>query len=544
MPTFRSDGVAAALVSALAALVIAPYLLVWAGAPLEPGLVAAVAVAAAVLAFRSTGPDEGSDPAPLRTWAVVTGGAGAWLVWLAWPLLLPPGGGSDLTHHLMLVDVLDRTRRLVDGDAMGGAMGEMAHYTPGLHLAMVTLGSLAGVAAWRAAHPLLIVTVALKAGFLFLIAHRLLTGVRARLPLALASVAFVLFVPRVYSLGGFLQSGYLAQVAAEVFVVAGWWALAEWRASRKWRWTALVGASGAATFLVWPIWIGPLLIATTAVVLSRADVALAPRVSALAAAVAPTAVVAALHLSQHAAWLRMAGTSGAVPAFNADAAWWTLVALALSGVRTSWRASSARVTVWFAAALALQAAVLVVVARARGAETPYMAVKMTYLAAYPLAILAATGLARVIAWLPAAAGTTAAWGSSAAAWVVAARLASAFVSPAPLVSPDLFAAGAWARTNLPPACVDYVVADGDTAYWLYLAVMGQSRNSARAAALDHYSLNAAVGRWIDGSSLPYAVADRTRLPAEVRDATQALYSAGRAVVIARPGLAGQPVCPP
>ena len=40
-------------------------------------------------------------------------------------------------------------------------------------------------------------------------------------------------------------------------------------------------------------------------------------------------------------------------------------------------------TLWFLAALALQAAALLAVARARGAETPYMAVKMTYLAAYP-----------------------------------------------------------------------------------------------------------------------------------------------------------------
>ena len=77
----------------------------------------------------------------------------------------------------------------------------------------------------------MIATVALKAGFVFLLAHRVLAGTRARLPLALAAVLLVLFVPRVYSLGGFLQSGYLAQVAAEVFVVAGWWALGEWHAS-------------------------------------------------------------------------------------------------------------------------------------------------------------------------------------------------------------------------------------------------------------------------------------------------------------------------
>ena len=543
---WASSVAAGAAAGMLAALVTVPYVLGWLGLPLMPGVVAAVAGGAGVLAGAAmcAPSPRRDDTAPFAAWAAVVIGVAVWLVGESWPLLLPPGGGSDLSHHLLLVDVLDRTRHLVDGNLMGGALGEMAHYTPGLHLAIVTLGSLSGVDAWRATHPLMVATVALKAGFLFLIAHPALAGIRARLPLALASVLLVLFVPRVYSLGGFLQSGYLAQVAAEVFVVAGWWAVMEWQASPATGRLALAGACTAAAFLVWPMWIGPLVLATAAALLLGAGPAMPARLRAAAVALAPITIVAAMHLSRHAAWLRIAGTSGAVPAFLPDPAWWALVSGAILGLAASWRAPALRVTVWFLAALALQAAVLVAVARRRGAETPYMAVKMTYLAAYPLAVLAAIGLGQLLRLVPVRIGRVAGWAAVAGVGVVAARLASAFVVPAPIVSADLFAAGAWARGNLDPACVDYLVASGDTAYWLHLAVMGQPRASARTAELDRYTLNAAAGRWIDGSSRPYAVADLAVLPAEVRETVEDVRRVGGAVVIRRAPRPGYPDCTP
>lgn len=541
------DRLAAASIAALAALVIAPYLLGWSGAALRPWLTGVLALALAADVFRrvgtdADGPAEADGAWSCAMWLAVVAGVATWLVWASWPLLLPPGGGSDLTHHLVLVDVLARTRHLVDGDAMVGALGEMAHYTPGLHLAIVTVGELVGVAPWRAAHPVMIATVALKAGFVFLIALRLLTGVRARVPLALSAVAFVLFMPRVYSVGGFLQSGYLAQVAAEVFVVAGWWALGAWHERPRRIWLALLGACGAATFLVWPIWIGPLLLATAIVVATRAGLSVGERARALLYAVAPVVLVAVLHLSRHAAYLRMAGTSGAVPAFVPDGAWWVLVVLATAGFVSWAREPRARVTVAFAGALALQAAALVALARSRGAETPYMAVKMTYLAAYPLAVLAAAGFGRTAATLSARVASMAGWARAGIVGLVAVRLAAGFALPPAIVSPDLAAAGEWARAHVQPDCVDYVVPNGDTAYWLHLAVMGNPRDAARISELDHYALNAAVGRWIDGSSRPYAIAGRALLPAEVRGETEAVFSAGDAVVIARRGAAADATC--
>jgi hypothetical protein len=337
MSRIGTSAVAAAVAWTFAVAVIAPYVLGWLGLPWLPALVAAMAGAAGVLAAvrgREFGPGDGV--APLGAWAVVVIGIGLWLAASSWPQVLPPGGGSDLTHHLALVDVLERTGHLVDGEVMGGTLGEMAHYAPGLHLLIVTLGSLLHVAVWRVAHPLIIATVALKAGFV---------------------------------------------VAAELFVVAGWWALMEWRVAPSPARAALVGACGAATFLVWPIWIGPLMLASGIVVLWPAGQPFETRARSLALATGPVAVVAALHLSRHAAWLRMAGTSGAVPAFLPDAAWWVLVALAVVGVGSSWRAwwgssrpapdhaSGDRVTLWFFAAVALQAGMLVVVARWRGARS-------------------------------------------------------------------------------------------------------------------------------------------------------------------------------
>ena len=537
-----SSAVAAAFAGALAATVTVPYVLGWLGLPLMPAVVGILACAAGAWSATVVSSMPAGDAAPLWAWSAVVGIAGAWLASLSWPLLLPPGGGSDLTHHLLLVDVIERTRHLVDGDVMGGALSEMAHYTPGLHLAIVVLGSLAHVDPWRAAHPLVIATVALKAGFVFLIAHRALAGARTRLPLAFASVLLVLFVPRAYSLGGFLQSGYLAQVAAELFVLAGWWALMAWQASPNTGRMALVGVYGAATFLVWPIWIGPLLLAAAATVLLHDGLTTSARIRAAPAALAPAALVAAMHLSRHAAWLELAGTSGAVPAFVPDLAWWGLAAAAIAGLAASWRALDARVTLWLAAAIAVQAAALVVLARGRGAGTAYMAVKMTYLGAYPLAVLAALGVARAVAMLPSRVEFAAGVACAAAVAVVASRLAAGFAVAPPVASPDLYSAGVWARANLAPACVDYVVKDGDTAYWLHLAVMGQPRASQRTAELDRYSGNAAVGRWIDGTNLLYAVADATMLPAEVRAVTREVHRDGTAVVIARAPRDGDPIC--
>jgi len=216
-----------------------------------------------------------------------------------------------------------------------------------------------------------------------------------------------------------------------------------------------------------------------------------------------------------------------------------LVALALIGVASAVPRPHARVTLWFTLGLGLQAVALWVLAAARGAETPYMAMKMIYLAVYPAAALATVGIAAALETihLPV---RPASW--IAAALVMATGLRAAVVSPAPppLVSIELDAAGRWARAHLQPACVDYIVDTAEQAYWLHLAVMGQPRSSPRTADIDGYTTNRAIGRWLEGDALPYAIARRELLPGEVLREVETVVSFGDAVVIQRRGVA----CPP
>jgi hypothetical protein len=530
-------GIPAGLATALAGAALAAYLLAWMGLALQPWLVGAAGAGAGVVALRA-GAAAGRSPeaATLAAWLLVVGMVFAALIWSAAPGMLPPGGASDLTHHLMLVDVIERTGHPPDGATSEAALGEMAHYTPGVHLLIAVAGGLAGVDAYRTAFPLLALTIALKAGFIFLIAYDVLAGSLARRPLALAAVGLVLFAPRAYSLDGFLQAGFYAQVASELFVIAGWWGAARWSIARAPGWMAFVGLMGAAVFVVWPIWIGPLLVAVALSVGGARECSWMARARLLALATIPPAGVAVLHVARHAAWLRIAGTSGAVPAFVPGVLGWILLGLAATGATRALRLPQARVALCFALGIMLQALALWGLAVAGGAATPYMAMKMIYLAIYPAAVLASLGLAVVVSGLQVAT-RPAAWATAAVVMATGLRAAAAAPPPPPLVSVDLDTAARWARAHLPPACVDYLVDNAEQAYWLHLAVMGQPRSTARTADIDGYTSNRAIGRWLEGSALPYAVASSALLPGELLRDADMVGSFGSAVVIHRRGVA-------
>ena len=70
---------------------------------------------------------------------------------------------------------------------------------------------------------------------------------------------------------------------------------------------------------------------------------------------------------------------------------------------------------------------------------------------------------------------------------------------------------------MPPACIDYLVIDGYTAYWLHLAVFGHPRASGRALNDDTFEPKKALDRWILPNGLPFAVADDfDALPRDIR----------------------------
>jgi hypothetical protein len=482
-------------------------------------------------------PFDGSR-ATLAAWLAVVLGVAIWLLTFAAPGWLPPGNLGDLTHHLLLVDVLDRTRHLVPNTPeAGAALGEMAAYTPGFHLLAVLIGAWTGAGSLPVVYPLIVLMVALKFGLVMLVARiATATGaatstLRQNLLPALA-VGFLLFAPTPFTLSGFVRDGFLAQVAAEMFAVAGWWAVAAWSERPRPALLALAGIYAAATFLTWPIWIGPLILVGAAIVLTAQAVTMSDRLRGLGLMLAPITVVGSMHVSRHWRSLGIAGTNGWVPAFQPMLATWIMMTLAALALVFTWRSVRVRSTTWFLAAIALQAAALYGTARMNGADTPYMAIKMIYLAVYPVAVLATVAVGGMLDAWPRRANLIAATAAAAVA-VIASRNVGPMPAPPVMVSMDLVQAGRWARDSLPVPCVDYIVRDAETAYWLHLAVMGQPRSSPRTDSIDGYRSNRVIGYWIEGGSLPYAIAEARLIPREVRETTTIIHRVGEAAIIER-----------
>ena len=138
-----------------------------------------------------------------------------------------------------------------------------------------------------------------------------------------------------------------------------------------------------------------------------------------------------------------------------------------------------------------------------------------------------------------------------AAWVLVAALAAsvapvarasaATLDAAPAVSQPLFLAGAWAREHVPPSCVEYLVGDGYSSYWLHLAVLGNQWMSPRTGDAATFNERDAIIRWLTPGGLPYAVADLATLPADVRRDLDIVASFGSAAVAKRRGPSSCPV---
>jgi hypothetical protein len=107
----------------------------------------------------------------------------------------------------------------------------------------------------------------------------------------------------------------------------------------------------------------------------------------------------------------------------------------------------------------------------------------------------------------------------------------------PAVTLPLYEAGQWARANVPPACVEYLVGDDETAYWLHLAVLGNPRMSPRTGDFATYEPKDAIVRWLTPGGLPYAIADLPALPRAVRDELDIVQQFGTAAVVKRRGAA-------
>jgi hypothetical protein len=340
------------------------------------------------------------------------------------------------------------------------------------------------------------------------------------------------------TLDSFSRDSYLAQVASELFAVAMWWAILVWVA-RPSRWSAAAfGIVGAAAFLTWPPWIGPLVLAMGMTVATASSLRLQTRAAHAGVAVAPILAVAVIHSVGQLDAATIVGGSGAVSIGRPLGVEWLVLGLAVMGLPIAAREYSSRTLVWISLALAMQAAALWLLARNQNATTPYMAIKMAYLAVYPAVAAAALAVNRisrhaVIAWVFAAATLT-----------FAVDDLREKRRQEPIVSADLYAAGVWAREHFAPEQIDYLVANEYTAYWLHLAVLRNPRMSERTGNDDLYRTEAAFARWIEGAGgANYAVARPSVLPGEIRERTRVLYQAGDAAVIERinstPAAAGE-----
>jgi len=524
MTITRAEHVALSCVAILVAGVTVPYVADAVGLGVVPPLSAAIALVVGVGVAAALRHDvrRGDVVAVVVIVAAVT----AYLLGLAWPTLLPPGGGPDLTHHLVLIDYIERHGSLVHEADAGGLLGEMADYTPGVHLLAVLSGALTRSSGFDSVYAVIALSVALKAGVFFLVVARLLARHPQRTALAVAGTGMLLHAAT-YSVHSFTRDSFFAQVVSELFAVVMWWALVAWWQQPARSAMVVFAAAGTAAFLTWPVWIGPPVLACAIAVASRRDVAWSSRAYDLIVALAPIAAVAVFHALGRTAALGIVGTSGAVAQTSPLLYGWWLPALAATGLIVAVADRRYRVLPIFTAALALQTVGLLLVAQRRGADTPYMAIKMTYLAVYPLiaAILIGVSLVvrmRMVAW--------------AVALIVTAtgmQAVSTSARPVPVVSRDLWNAGKWARQHLRAECVDYLVANADTAYWLHLAVLGNRRASERTTDNDTFATQRAFERWLTDHGPPYAIANLSVVPAELLQNTRVVHREASAAVLHR-----------
>ena len=295
------------------------------------------------------------------------------LLWLAWPALLPLGSGSDLTHHLILVDYIERHGQLPHDASAVEYLGEMADYTPGLHLLAVIGGTIARTDGFHGLYPVVAIAVALKYVIFFLILLRLLTDSPIRLPLSGAGTIAVL-TASTYTLGSFVEDSFLAQAVSELFAVAAWWALVWWSARPGRTAMGFFAVAGIAIFLTWPIWIGPTAVALALLVVSRRDLSLPAKATHAILAIFPIAIVALVHTIGRTSQVSIVATSGAVVPPSIAVLGWPLPLLSLCGAIVAAMQRRQQAALAFAVAIALQAAGLWLVASGR---TPYMAIKMT-----------------------------------------------------------------------------------------------------------------------------------------------------------------------
>jgi hypothetical protein len=238
----------------------------------------------------------------------------------------------------------------------------------------------------------------------------------------------------------------------------------------------------------------------------------------------------------------MMGTGGFAIWPTPEVLGWWFIGLAAAGLVHAISDRRARSVALLLAAIALQAAGLYGTARSSGAAAPYLSLKMFYLAVYPLTVgmtLMLAALWRIVTGrfrVPARWAVPGAWVAAGLIALAVARPLARAPRPKPIVTQHVLDAATWARSQAPAGCIDYLVGDGYTAYWLHLAVFGQPRASGRAMNDDTFNARQGLERWILPEGLPLAVTDDFQaLPRDIRTNVDVLARFGAAAVVKRRG---------
>jgi hypothetical protein len=537
MPLIGVEAGAASAVAMIASAIIAAYLADTLGFTIAPLPILALSLAVAATLFvrlpRRAVPDRPALPA----FAAIVITTFGWLMWRARPDFLPTGTGSDLAHHLALLAYIERHGRLVHDATLGAYLGEMIDYTPGAHLLAVLAAAWFHTDALHAIHPVVALTAALKSGLVFLIARRLMPDGMPRVPFAMAA-ALLLWLPYTLFAGSFMEQSFLSQAVSELFAVAMWGALVAWEERPAAGAVAVFALFGTAAFLTWPIWIGPLALMLGCLTLWHRELSWTRRVQHVAIALMPIAIVTAVYGATRQVYgFHMVNAVGFAIWPTPRVLGWPFVVLTSGGLAWAAIDRRTRIAALLFAAILLQAAALIVTGRSSGAVAPYLSLKMAYLAIYPLSVAAAVMIAHV--WRAALSPVVAvryAWLPMVIVALGAGRVLATTPRVVPVVTQPVFLAGSWALAHVPPACVDYLVADGYTGYWLHLAVLGNPRAAGRTLVDDTFEPRQAMVRWIVPGGLPYAIADDfDALPRDIRTNVDVLARFGPAAVVKRRG---------
>lgn len=536
----KAEALAAGILAASAAVLIAGCVLDVIRLPLAPWLLALAAAIGGATIFRAV---LRSSPGHQNTHSLIEGviflsiatGVCGYLLWLASPSLLPIADGPDIVHHLSLVHTIQRTHRLAHDPAMEAYLGEMVHYTPGSHVLAAMIAAWLRLDALRVIYAVMAACVALKSALLFLVTLRILPESKSPLP-AIAAPLLVM-VPADYFFGSLLKYGFYAQVVSETFAVGMLLATVLWVQNGARIWLTVFAVCGSATFLAWPVWVPPAMLALLFTILLRRP-AIVDGLRDVVVAIGPIVLVAVLHFARNRGGASILGAAGAVTMPSLQVFGPGFVVLAFAGALLAVWNVRGRVVVIFAAGVVLQAIALAALNRIAGSTSLYLPYKMVYLLVLCGAVLAAYALARLTDLLPAR-GLVLGTVSALVPVAVAVPLMSERIPRERQRSPITesgYAAGIWAREHLPVACIDYFSRHWLTGYWLHLDLLGNPRGAPRMQG-ETFEFRDTAGKWIEGRGEPYAIVeDLSSIPQEIRPGMNILYRSGAAAIVQHAGV--------